>query len=33
VRPSALYTVNADGSGVTKVPNVSKAFSPAWRLQ
>ncbi len=31
VRPSALYTVGADGSAVTKVPNVTKAFSPAWR--
>jgi Tol biopolymer transport system component len=30
---SALYTVNADGSGVTKVPNVRRAFDPAWRPQ
>jgi len=30
-RPSALYIVNADGSGLRKVPNTGRVFNPAWR--
>jgi Tol biopolymer transport system component len=32
-KPSALYIVGADGSGLHKVPNVSKAWNPAWLPQ
>lgn len=30
-RGSALYVVNADGSGFSQVPNVTDALDPAWR--
>ena len=29
---SALYVVNADGSGLSEVPNTGKVWDPAWRL-
>ena len=28
---SALYVVNADGSGLSVVPNTGKVWDPAWR--
>jgi Tol biopolymer transport system component len=31
--PSALYIVNADGSGLGKVPNAGKAWNPVWLPQ
>ena len=30
-KPSALYVVNADSSGLRKVPNAGKAWNPVWR--
>jgi hypothetical protein len=30
-RGSGLYVVNADGSGLSEIPNVKNALSPAWR--
>jgi Tol biopolymer transport system component len=32
-KPSALYVVNADGSGLRKVANVSGAWGPVWMPQ
>ena len=32
-KPSALYVVNADGSGLHKVPNTSNGWNPVWRPQ
>jgi Tol biopolymer transport system component len=29
--PSALYIVNADGSGLREVPNTGKGWNPVWR--
>ena len=31
--PSALYIVNADGSGLRAVPNAGKGWNPVWRPQ
>jgi Tol biopolymer transport system component len=30
-KPSALYVVNADSSGLRQVPNAGKAWNPVWR--
>jgi len=32
-RGSALYVVNADGSGLSVVPDTGKVWDPAWRPQ
>ena len=32
-KPSALYIVNADGSGLRKVPNADRGWNPVWRPQ
>ncbi len=32
-KPSALYIVNADGSGLHKVPNTSRGWNPVWQPQ
>jgi hypothetical protein len=31
--PSALYIVNADGTGLRKMPNAGKGWNPVWRPQ
>jgi hypothetical protein len=31
VTGSALYVINADGSGLSQVPGITMAFDPAWR--